>query len=107
MGFARVKEILDASVSRWSARTGRPAVLSKHSASFGWQTRAQLLASSAFGTMLIEPDVIAEARAEDSALVIALRTGVDPYPRMPRGGPYVSDAEIAEIVDWINSGAGE
>lgn len=103
--FARVQEILNGAITAWQNRTGHAPVLAKHDIGFGWATRDQLVASTAFGLPLISPDVIKNRLGAQSNLVVALRTGVAPYPRMPRGGPYLSDPEIDEIVQWINNGA--
>ena len=47
-------------------------------------------------------------KPDDSALIKSLK-GVAPfdgsnYPRMPVGGPYVNDADIAFIAQWIKDG---
>jgi tyrosinase len=52
--------------------------------------------------------VIVLGKPDESALVQALR-GVAPFdgsgfPRMPPGGPYVADADIALIAQWIADG---
>jgi hypothetical protein len=105
--FSRIKEILDKVISDWDSSHHRRAILSKHDLGFGWSTRQQLLNSTAFDLPLITQDNINNRDGENANIVVALRTGVAPYPRMPIGGPYVSDSEINEIVDWINNGAPE
>lgn len=105
VGFARVKEILDGAVQAWAARTGRPPILAKHDLEFGWQSRDGLLESTAFGLPLIAEEHITNKTGELSNLVIALRAGVSPYPRMPIQGPFIDYPKIDEIVEWINAGA--
>jgi len=103
--FARVQEILNNALANWQTRHHRLPDIAKHNAAFGWDTRAQLLGSTAFGLPLIAQEHITNGTGEQSNLVIALRTGVAPRPRMPIGGPFIGDPEILEIVDWINTGA--
>jgi len=103
--FARVQEILNSAIARWEQQHGRQAILAKHDPAFGWGSRDQLVNSVAFGLPLISPDKIGNDRAESANLIVALRSGVPGYPRMPIRGPYLSDAEIDEIADWIKTGA--
>jgi hypothetical protein len=72
---------------------------------FGWSTRDELMSATAFGLLLVDPALVVAHRGDETNLVVALRTGVSPYPRMPLGGPYVSENQIEEIADWINQGA--
>jgi hypothetical protein len=63
----------------------------------------QFVSATVYG----EP-VIVLGNPDNSALIKALK-GVAPfdgsnYPRMPVGGPYVSDADIAFIAQWIRDG---
>lgn len=102
--FARVQEILDKIVADWSLEHERPPNLRRHGLSFGWRTKDELLQSSAFGKPLIDPAVICGKAGDTANLVVALRTGVSPFPKMPLGGPFAGEPEILEIVDWINSG---
>ncbi len=102
--FGRVQVILDSIVAEWARIRERPANLRRHGPQFSWHTKDELLKSVAFGKQLITTDDVANKAGERSNLIIALRIGVAPYPRMPRGGPYLSDPEILEIVDWINNG---
>jgi hypothetical protein len=102
--FVRVQEILDAAIAEWSVQHERPPNLRRHGMQFGWRTKAELLESIAFGKRLIDPEVITSKAGDTSNLVVALRTGVPPFARMPRGGPFIGDAEIVEIVEWINCG---
>jgi hypothetical protein len=103
--FARVQQILDAAIANWEAQHHRQAILAKHDISFGWASRDQLVNSAAFGNPLITQAQIDNKDGTNTNLVVALRTGVPGFPRMPIRGPYLGDPEIQEIVDWINSGA--
>ena len=103
--FSRVKSILDGAVAGWEARTGRRANLFLHGPSFGWSTREELLSSSARGVMLVTASDIGQSAGRNSNLVKALVTGVPGFPRMPRGGPFLSDDSISEIVEWLDAGA--
>lgn len=103
--FAQIAEILDNAVEAWATRTGRNPNLARHDLEFGWQSREQLLSSVAFGLPLISEEHIANKTGDQSNLVVALQSGVAPYPRMPIQGPFVSADDISRIVAWINSGA--
>jgi hypothetical protein len=103
--FARVQEILNTALSDWQTQHGRPPIIAKHDPAFGWDTRDQLLQSVAFGLPLIAQETIDNHDGAHSNLVIALKTGVSGFPRMPIRGPFLTDDVIAEIVDWINGGA--
>lgn len=105
ISFVRVKEILSGAVAAWEKRTGDFAILTKHDPGFSFATKADLLQSQAFGFQLVSPDDITNQTGATANLVVALRTGVNGFPRMPIGGPFLSDAEIDEIVDWIDNGA--
>ncbi len=103
MGFKRVKDILDQGIATWQQQNG-DADLSGHGASFKWDTKANLLAAIGHGKRLIQPEVIGKDGAS-AHLVIDLRTGIDsPALRMPKGGPFIPDDQVQEIVDWINQG---
>jgi hypothetical protein len=103
--FARVQEILNTAVSKWEAQHHRQAILAKHDISFGWANRDQLVNSVAFGNPLITQPQIDNKDGANSNLVVALRTGIPGFPRMPIRGPFLGDPEIQEIIDWINCGA--
>src|SRR5262249_27582672 len=105
VSFPRVQEILNGAVQAWETRTGRRAQLFRHGMPFGWRTRDELLQSTARGVRLITDQDISQQTGDTSNLVVALRTGVTGFPRIPFGGPYLSAPEIQEIVDWINVGA--
>ena len=107
MGFGRVKEILDQGIATWqsSPRNNRAADLAVHGTTFSWATKPALLAAVGHGRRLVQPEVIGNGKGSESNLIIDLRTGVaGPATRMPHGGPYIPDAQIQEIEDWINAG---
>ena len=107
MGFTRVKEILDEGIATWQNAPGNdnPANLSGHGHTFSWATKAALLAAVGHGVQLIQPEVIGTGKGSQANLIIDLRTGrKGPASRMPERGPYISDAQIQEIEDWINAG---
>jgi hypothetical protein len=106
-GFARVKQILDGALGAWKVQHHEPnpdltSPATHDHPQFGWQTKQQLINSAPLGFKLIE----AGKPGKDTNLVKALRdaTGVDDNGRMPRGGPFLLDTEIAEIVAWIDAG---
>jgi hypothetical protein len=103
--FARVQEILNKALSDWQQQHGRPPIIAKHDAAFGWGTRDQLVQSVAFGLPLIAKDKINNQDGANTNLVIALRTGVPNFPRMPIRGPFLTEDVIGEIIEWIDGGA--
>ena len=108
MGFTRVKEILDQGIATWQAAPGNdnPVDLSGHGNTFSWATKAALLAAVGYGWRLIQPEVIGNGKGSHANLIIDLRTGIGisgPATRMPQGGPFIPDAQIQEIEDWINA----
>ena|SRR5258706_333576 len=100
--FVRIKQILDNAIGAWTAVNGAPD-LTGHGGTFSWGTKQELLAAFGHNRQLIQPEVIGNAQGAMANLVIDLRTGFN-NRRMPDGGPYVSDAEIQEIQDWIDAG---
>ncbi len=101
--FGRVKEILDKAIAAWKQQHGRDPNLAIHGSTFGWQTKQQLANAKAFGKRLIDPAKVGNGQGTQTNLVIALKTGVPPFARMPAGGPFVPDAQIQEIVQWIDA----
>ena len=95
--WSRVKELLDGIMHRWEARHGDPAP-GIHD--FYWDTPQRLANNKPYGRQLIEPG----KPASETHLVVFLKKGVGTIPRMPRGGPFLSVDEIAEIENWIDSG---
>jgi len=107
MGFARVKEILDQGIANWqnSPPNDNPADLSGHGPTFSWATKLEILAAVGHGARLIQPEMIGNGKGSQANLIIDLRTGLKgPGNRMPKGGPYIPEAQVKEIEDWINAG---
>jgi hypothetical protein len=103
MGFARVKDILDQGIATWEQANGK-SDLTRHGTSFKWDTKANLLAAIGHGKPLIQSELIGHDGANTN-LVVDLRTGINsPTLRMPKGGPFIPDDQVQEIVDWINQG---
>lgn len=105
VGFDRVKTILDGLITRWTEAQGYPPHVEAHGNSFGWDTREKLLDAEAFGNRLIDPSMIGNGRAKDTWLIRILTGDVGSFSRMPSGGPYATDEEIATIARWIDAGA--
>ena len=102
--FTQVSQILTDLVQAWSDRTGYPPHLDIHGETFQWETAEQLRNAKAFAKRLIAPELIGSGRGAETNLVLALAT--DRFgARMPIGGPYLSDAEVQVLVDWIDAGA--
>jgi hypothetical protein len=110
MSFAQVKTILDTALADFATANGAPADLSGHTtagkAAFSWTTAAELRAAWGKNVQLIQPEVVGKNPGLGSTanLAVDLKTGLPGKPRMPLGGPYVSDADIQIIVDWIDAG---
>src|SRR5262249_55377202 len=107
IGWPRVKQILDGAIAAWKAKHHRdPDLTGVHGDTFGWDTKDQLKAGEAFGFRLIAPAKVGNGQGAQANLIIALRdpSGVQGNGRMPRGGPFLKDTEINEIVQWIDAG---
>ena len=100
--FADVGAILDGALAGFRTKNGRDPDLSVHLDNIGWGTKAELLASAAFGLPLIEPGKIGNGQGAQTNLAMALRTGVPGLPRMPYGGPYLSDDKCDTIIQCID-----
>jgi hypothetical protein len=104
--FADVKTILDGAIAGWKAAHGGndPDLIGAHQRDpaqpFGWSSKAELLSSFARRRQLIQPGV----KGKDTNLVIALVTGLPPFPRMPNDGPFLAQADIDTIAAWIDAG---
>ena len=96
--WPRVKAILDGIMERWKARWGREPYPGIHE--YAWDTPQQLAAAVLSGYRAIEPGV----PGRETHLVRSLRRGVGNFGKMPLQGPYLSAAEIDEIVAWIDAG---
>ncbi|MFL6374450.1 MAG: hypothetical protein ACJ73D_07285 [Pyrinomonadaceae bacterium] len=103
IGFTDVKKILDDGLTAWEVANGQ-ADLTSHGASFSWATKPVLLAAEGHGKRLIQPEVIGNGKASAANLVIDLRKGFPATGRMPLGGPFIADADVQRIEDWINAG---
>ena len=98
--WPRVKDLLEGILGRWTARHGDPAP-GIHD--FYWDTPEKLANNKPYGRQLIEPG----KAGRETNLVIFLRKGVGTLPRMPRGGPFLSEDEILDIERWIDTGMPE
>lgn len=105
--FADIQSILDQAIQRWEDSHGRRPNLMTHSSNFGWGSRDQLLTSTARQFRLIQPELVGSADASDANIIKALTVGLPFVRRMPAGGPFLADADIARIEAWIEAGAPE
>lgn len=96
--WPRVKTILDDIMERWKTRWGREPYPGIHE--YYWDTPEQLAMAVLSGFRAIEPGV----PARDTHLVRSLMRGVGGFGKMPLSGPFLSNAEIEEIVAWIDAG---
>ena len=96
--WPRVKAILDGSMEHWKARWGREPYPGIHE--YAWDTPQQLAAAVLSGYRAIEPGV----PGRQTHLVRSLARGVGTFGKMPLQGPFLSSAEIDEIVAWIDAG---
>jgi hypothetical protein len=96
--WPRVKAILDDIMARWKARWGREPYPGIHE--YAWDTPPQLAAAVLSGYRAIEPGV----PGRETHLVRSLARGVGGFGKMPLHGPFLSNAEIEEIVAWIDAG---
>jgi hypothetical protein len=101
--FDDVKSILDHAVEEWTRAHGNAPDLSGHGQTFKWDTKANLLAAVGHGKRLIQPEVIGNGHGRDANLILDLR-GAPGVQRMPKGAPFLDDASIQRIEDWINAG---
>jgi hypothetical protein len=99
--WPRVKAILDGIMERWKARWGREPYPGIHE--YAWETPQQLATAVLSGYRAIEPGV----PGRETYLVRSLARGVGGFGKMPLQGPFLSAAEIDEIVAWIDAGMPE
>jgi hypothetical protein len=101
--FKDVRDILEQAMKVWTQANGAPN-LGGHGPTFKWDTKANLLAAVGHGKQLIQGGQAGcgDGKGKDANLVIDLRKGLP--LRMPRGGPFLDDAAIQRIEDWINIG---
>lgn len=105
VNFLQVKKILDRLVE------GREQNLSLlHGNEMGWVEKPMLANAVVrpFGSgseiRLIDPSLVGNGKAKETNLYKALTTGVAGFERMPFGGPYATDDELALIASWIDCG---
>ena len=85
----------------WESREGRSGLPGIHG--YYWETPWALANDTAMGKKFIEPGV----SGEKTNLVIGLRRGFDSIPRMPVNGPFLTEEEIRDIINWIDDGMPE
>jgi hypothetical protein len=115
--FNDVKAILDKIIADWTAGNGSPPDLTgagtHNTALFAWDTKQNLLNSSARNLQLIQQGIIGQkGQGATANLVVALTTGVPGFPPMPDGGlnsmnnQYLTLAspQIQTIIAWIEAG---
>ena len=99
--WPRVKEILDGLMERWVERRGRKPLPGIHR--YYWDSPQQLAESVLCSIQAIEPGL----PARETQFVRALARSVGTSGRMPLRGPFLSEAEIDELVSWIDAGMPE
>ena len=99
--WPRVKALLDGIMERWKVRWEREPYPGIHE--YTWDTPQQLADAVLSGYRAIEPGV----PARETHLVRSLVRGVGGFGKMPLQGPFLSNAEIDEIVTWIDAGMPE
>ena len=99
--WPRVKAILDGIMERWIARWGREPYPGIHE--YYWETPQQLATAVLSGIRAIQPGV----PGRETHLVRSLVRGIGGFGKMPLQGPFLSSAEIDEIVAWIDAGMPE
>ena len=97
VNWSRVNELLQGIMQRWRSRHGEPA-LGIHD--YHWDSPQALANNKPYGRQLIEPG----KPGRETNLILFLRGGQGTIPRMPRGGPYLTDDDINDIEAWIDSG---
>jgi hypothetical protein len=105
VSFTQVKSILDKLVK------GREENLTfVHGQLFGWADKETLANAVVrpFGIdpafRLIDPALVGVGQADQTNLYKALTVGIGGYERMPFGGPYATNDELAIITAWIDAG---
>jgi hypothetical protein len=99
--FADVQAILQHAIDGWTQQNGHTPDLSGHGGTFLWDTKDHLLAATGHGKKLIQ-DGCGPGKGVSSNLIVDLRK---PGPlRMPLQGPFLDEAAIRRIQDWIDGG---
>ena len=99
--WPRVQQILADIMQRWENREKRRGLPGIHG--YYWDTPQELAEDEAMGMKFIEPGVA----AAETALIVSLRSGLGSIPKMPMGGPFLTEEEIQEIEQWIEAGMPE
>ena len=99
--WPRVQQLLHDIMGRWERKEGRSGLPGIHD--YRWATPQALANDEAMGMKFIESGV----PAEETALIVSLRSGFGSIPRMPMGGPFIKPDEIDEIARWIDAGMPE
>jgi hypothetical protein len=113
--FQDVQNILKNIIANWTKGNGAPPnLLGRHQTTlFAWDTKDELLKSTARGLPLIQPDIIGKAGQGATAnLIVSLTKGVGAFPPMPDGGLdsqngvflTLNSPEIHTIITWIEAG---
>jgi len=94
----------------WLAEHGKSADRSRHKAFWDTMTYQEFITKDVPRfpgvKILIKGDGL-PSQIVQSLLGVGLFGPDGEYPRMPRGGPYMSYSEIQPIIDWINNGCPE
>ena len=88
-------------MERWKQRRGRDPLPGIHR--YYWDSPQQLAESVLSGVRAIEPGV----PARETQFIRSLARSVGTWGRMPLRGPFLSEAEIDELVSWIDAGMPE
>ena len=99
--WPRVKEILDGIMHKWEEKWGREGYPGIHE--YYWETAQELKDSVLSGYRSIEPGLA----GRDTWLVKSLARAVGTYGKMPLRGPFITRAEVEELVTWIDTGMPE
>lgn len=120
--YPSVRAILQTIITNWTNGNGGVppnfASVSNHGSPFNWDTRDGLLASSARGIMMIQPELIGKkGQGQNANIVQALTVGaIKPtggrFQPMPDGGLdstnevflQADSVEIKTIIAWIEDG---
>src|SRR5262249_60744665 len=95
--WPRAKAIMGGRRGRWKERGGREPYPGIHD--YSWDTPQQLATAVLSGYRAIEPGV----PGRETHLVRSLVRGIGTFGKMPLHGPFISSAEIDEIVAWIDA----
>ena len=99
--WPRVKQILDDLMARWEVKRGRRPLPGIHR--YYWESPEQLANDVLSGIRAIEPGM----PARETAFVRSLARAIGTWGKMPLRGPFLSEAELDEVVSWIDAGMPE